>query len=176
MSENSQIDAVPLTVAAQTRLSLIAPGVKVARPDIIIQDESLPIDTMGEIFIQDLAGQEILNLSRHDLINGARANYSLISNSDKINQKFNSSNIVSIPGKLSEVFKNFAIELQNHVPDLGTEDSELLPTEKPSRVYISRITGNLVIDVTNLGPNDRVEVEILNSGTVINDTIVTEES
>jgi hypothetical protein len=176
MSNGNNIDAVPLTVAAQTRLSLIAPGVKAARPDIIVQDESLPIDTINELFVQDLGGHELLNISRHDLIDGSQAEYSLISNTNKVNQKFNPQNIVSIPGKLSEVFRNFTIELQNHAPDFGTDDNVTAPGDVRDRVYISKITGNLVIDVINLNINDRVEVEILNSGEIINDTMDVEES
>jgi hypothetical protein len=176
VQENSNLDAIPLTVAAQTRLSLIAPGIKVSRPDIILQDESLPVDTISELFVQDLGSQEILNLSRHDLINGNQEQYSLISNANRINQKFNPLNIISIPGKLSEVFKNFAIELQNHAPDFGTDDNVTTSEQVRDRVYISSITGNLVIDVVNLNTNDRVEVEILTSGEVINDTMVVEES
>lgn len=176
MQEENSVDAIPLTVAAQTRLSLIAPGVKVARPDIIVQDDSLPIDTISEIFLQDLGGQELLNISRHDLIDGSQAEYSLISNTNRVNQKFNPQNIVSIPGKLSEVFRNFTIELQNHVPDVGTDDNVTSPQEIGDRVYISKITGNLVIDVVNLNINDRVEIEILNGGEVISDTMDVEES
>ena len=177
MAEESTLDPVPPTMLGQTRLSLIAQGVKAARPDIIVEDESLPVDTMLQLFIEDLGSQELLNISRHDLINGRMSGSSLISNAERIEQKFNSLNIVSIPGKLSEVFKNFAIELGRNVPDEGTDDNIYeTPKPKKGRVYISKITGNIVIDVENLGRNDRVEVEILRSGDIIDDTIDLEES
>jgi hypothetical protein len=44
-------------------------GIKAARPDIILDDESLPIDVMQDFIFAEIGGQEILDISRSDLIN-----------------------------------------------------------------------------------------------------------
>ena len=159
-----------------TRLSFTASYVKASRPDIIQEDLSLPSDIISSIFVEDLGAQQFLEFSRHDLVNGQRADYSIVSNTDKVNQKFNPLNIVSLPGKIGQVFKNFAIRLENKVPQRGT-GPELGPgTDERKKVYINNVTGNLVIDVVNLNINERVEIQILNSGSIVNDTIELEES
>lgn len=168
------VSAVP-DIVPVTRLSFIARRVKPARPDIIQQDDSLPIDTILSLFAEELGAQEFLDLSRHDLVNGERADYSLIANSRTIGQKYSPQNIVSAPGKPDQIFQNFGIRFDSHVPDDGTGDlvGNLGEQEK---VYINPVNGNLIIDVINMSINERVEVQILDAGEIVNDTIDLEES
>lgn len=170
-----EISSVPEFIPT-TRLSFTSDQIKAARPDIIQEDMSLPADIISSIFVEDLGAQQFLEFSRHDLVNGQRADYSIIANTDRLNQKFNPLNIVSLPGKIGQVFKNFAIRLENKIPENGTGPVTGFGSEENQKVYINNATGNLVIDVTNLNINERVEIQILNSGSIVNDTIDLEES
>lgn len=170
-----EVSSVPEFIPT-TRLSFTANYVKASRPDIIQEDLSLPSDIISSIFVEDLGAQQFLEFSRHDLVNGQRADYSILANTDKINQKFNPLNIVSLPGKINQVFKNFAIRLENKVPQNGTGPAVGIGLEEKQKVYINNVTGSLIIDVINLNVNERVEVQILNSGSIVNDTIELEES
>jgi hypothetical protein len=172
---SDEISPVPEFIPT-TRLSFISDQVKAARPDIIEEDLSLPADIIGSIFVEDLGAQQFLEFSRHDLVNGQRSDYSIISNTDRLNQKFNPINIMTMPGKISQVFKNFAIRLEDRVPIRGTGKPVGVGEVEREKVYIDNITGNLIIDVTNLNVNERVEIQVLSSGSVINDTIELEES
>lgn len=96
-------------------------SVKSADPDLIVfNDSAVPIDLMTELLFEQVGGQELLSVSRHDLLNGQRKSYNLISNTDKINEIFNSKNYIKMSGTLPERFKNFGISLGVHVPANGT--------------------------------------------------------
>jgi len=186
------------------------PAVKVATPDLILfDDDAVSVEYMTDLIFENIGGQEILSLTRNDLIDGQNVSYSLISNRENLSQKYNSSNLFRVPGGVEEYFGNFGINFANHFPENGTgpdshrvgtintlgcsgypvirnfdnavvacyqdireakNKSEELSSIKPS-VYVSQETGDLVIDVVNLGTNDRVDVEILLDGEFLDDTI-----
>lgn len=187
-------------------------GTRAADPDLILFDtELLPIDLMTDLLFEQVGGQEIINISRHDLVNGQNVSYRLISNTTALEQQANPKNIFRLSGTLSEYFENFAIKLAPHIPEEGTGpspyyvgglnsnpgcagypvldryddtligcyttfseaqtaiDKDLAPF-RPI-VYSDTENGNIVIDVTKMKSNELVDIEILQSGTVENDTI-----
>jgi len=96
-------------------------SVKIADPDLIVfEDSSIPVEFMTELLFEQVGGQELINVARHDLLNGQRKSYNLVGNTDKIEEIFNSKNFIKIPGTLQEKFKNFGIRLGSHVPANGT--------------------------------------------------------
>jgi hypothetical protein len=169
-------------------------AIKPATPDIVLfNEESLPIDAMSGLIFEKIGGQEIINMTRHDTVDGRNVTYQLISNNSKISDAYNPNNMVSISGTLSQYFANFGIRLDIHIPESGTgprEDPED-PNSRRAYVYVETqnpATGflgtgmeinknSLVIDVVNMKANEQVEIQILNDGTYLNDIIkYTEES
>jgi hypothetical protein len=167
---------------------------KPATPDIVLfNEESLPIDAMSGLIFEKIGGQEIINMTRHDTVDGRNVTYQIISNNSKISDTYNPNNMISISGTLSQYFANFGIRLDTHIPESGTgprEDPED-PNSRRAYVYVDTqnpATGfldtgmeinknSLVIDVVNMKANEQVEVQILNDGTYLNDIIkYTEES
>lgn len=151
-------------------------GIKIATPDIVQFDESaIPVDAMTNLLFENIGGQEILGVARNDIVNGQDVSYNLIGNLKNINLRYNSKNIFSIPETIETYFKNFSIRLSTHVPEVGTGPEE-------QRVYVllqdsrSGKMGDLVVDVINMETNERVDIEILKSGSVLGDTIYREES
>lgn len=141
------------------------PAVKIASPDIMLgRDESVPIEIMTDLIFEDIGGQEIINIARTDLVNGQHVIYQPIKNLLDINSQYNSKNILSLENTADTIFNNFPIRLDTHVSNYATTDSPNVP------VYIDGTTGNLIIEVINMERGEQVEVEILTTGVLLNDT------
>lgn len=150
-------------------------GVKPATPDIILFDEAaLPVDAMSHLIFENIGGHEIINMLRHDTVDGKNLDYQLIGNTKAISKSFSPSNMISSTGTLQEYFKNFSIRLDIH----QVETSQ--PNYK-NVLYIDRTVfpGSLVLEVTNMEVNEQIELQVLNSGdylSAIIDHIPVEES
>ena len=144
-------------------------SIKIATPDIILFDEEgIEIEIMADLIFEDIGGQEIINISRNDIVNGQPVFYSPIKNLSRINLQYNSRNLLSLQNTSDTIFNNFAIELSQKIPPVGTGPNG-------ENVYIDPATGNLIIDLINMEAGEQVEVEILELGDVLNDTIYGEE-
>lgn len=221
----TEINATPNIPDSQATASdSTSKAIKVATPDILLFDDSaVPVSLMTELIFEDIGAQEIITISRNDIINGQDVSYNLIGNLSKVQKQYNTKNIFSLPDTSEKYFKNFAIRLDTHIPEKGTGPSLYEIGEEGSRseegcfgfpiinkktnelvscqidlsgakaelerispprpkVYIVEVgtdvtdAGDLVIDVTNMEVNERVDVEILRRGQILDDTIYTEES
>ena len=159
-----------------TQTSSSRSAVKVATPDLIIFNESaIPVDVIADLLFEEVGGQEIISIARNDIVNGQEVSYNLIGNLNGLERKYNSKNIFSLPETIEKYFSNFSIRFDIHVPEDGSGP-------EGQRVYILQENsataerGDLVIDVVNMEINERVDIEVLRSGTPLSDTIYTEES
>ena len=138
---------------------------KIASPDlIIIKDDTLPIDTMTDLVFENIGGHELINISRHDLLNGIDVLYQPIKNLSTIYLQYNPENILKLQDTTQSYFKNFPIQYSNKIPNVGTG-------KNGETVYIETETGDLIINVVNLAKGEQVEVQILTQGSVFDDTI-----
>jgi hypothetical protein len=142
-------------------------AVKVATPDILIDSGTIPVELMQDLLFEDIGGQELLMVSRHDTIIGQPVAYHPIKNLNEISLQYNSDNIVFMPESIKNYFKNFNISLQNNVPvvEEGGEEIDLSPN-----TYASS-NGSLVLEFKNLGQNQQIEVQILDKSALFDDTI-----
>jgi hypothetical protein len=129
---------------------------------------------MTDLLFEDIGGQEIISISRNDIVNGQDVSYQLIGNTKLLDRTYNPKNIFSVSGTLDKYFANFSIRLDTHIPENGT-GPEVLPGQN-QRVYVESLTGDIIIDITNMEVNERLDVEILTGGVLDNDTIYVEES
>lgn len=144
--------------------------VRVADPDVIVfDDESVPVEVMTDLVFENIGGQEIINVSRNDLINGQNVIYKPIKNLEEIYIRYNSGNIVPLQDASDEIFRSFPIKYVNHVPEVGNGPNG-------SYVYIDATNGNLVIEAVNFTRGEQVEVEVVNTVTSFDDTIYIEGS
>ncbi len=140
-------------------------NVKSATTDIILfDDDSTPIEIMKDLIFENIGGQELINIVRSDVINGQNVIYQPIKNLTNLFFQYNPQNILALQDIDSNYFKKFPINFANRVPECGTGPD-------CSKVYIDAETGNLVINVVNLGPDEQVEVSIVADGEVLDDTI-----
>lgn len=135
-------DVKPIVVSTTT-------GIKQASPDIIVFDEQIDPDFLVQTFFEEFGGSELINISRHDLIDGEDVSYSPISNLSNLRQKFNPNNIISI-GALQEVPTKYGIDLFAR----GTQEP-----------YFDD-NGDLVIEIDSVRPDESIEVELAFDGTI----------
>lgn len=159
-----------------TQGSSSSQAIKIATPDLILFNEAaIPVEVMADLLFEEIGGQEIISIARNDIVNGQEVSYSLIGNLNGLGRRYNSKNIFSLPDTIEKYFSNFSIRFDVHVPEEGTGP-------EGQRVYIvqestpTSVRGDLIIDVVNMETNERVDIEVLKSGTPLSDTIYTEES
>ena len=175
------VEATPNIPTASTTQP-VTPAVKVATPDLILKpDESTPIEIMTDLIFEDIGGIELINISRNDLINGQNVIYKPIKNLSSIFFQYNPQNVLSLQKTSESYFKNFPIKLGDRVPDCGTgytriyndplDLEDYTDTGNCKIVYCDPVDGSLVINVINMGKEEQVQVEILQQGVVLSDTI-----
>lgn len=155
----------PKDWAFQDREEIVSLSSKPARPDIIIESpSSVPIEIMTDLLFEDIGGEEILSSSRHDLVNGSRQDYQQIANLGRVAREYSSLSIIPIQGTAPEIFSEYQIQLFDYL-----EDGE-------HNVSVDENYGILIQISDKIGRAYQLEVEILPSEDVFDDTIYTEES
>lgn len=145
--------------------------VKTATPDLIVFEETLvDADTMVDLIFEDIGGQEIIDISRNDLIDGQNTFYKPIKNVSAIYSEYNPQNILAIGDSSRSYFDNFPIKIDNYIP-------QSISDGYPNNIYIELNSGDLIIELENLPDDEQVQVQIFNKISGFNDTIyVGEES
>jgi hypothetical protein len=152
-------------------------AVKVATPDLIIENVAdIPFEIMQSLTFENIGGQEILTIARHDLVNGQKVIYSPIKNLGTIQSRFNSQNIVSVTNTLSTLFDSYAIKFEEKLPlpgfnELGDFVLNLGTGPNGKYIYNDTANGNIVINVRNLEDDEQVEVQIMTAVEEFDDTI-----
>ena len=157
-------------------------AVKIATPDLIIRDdEVMSIDIMTDLIFEDIGGQELATISRHDLVNGQKILYSPIKNLTDLYLQYNPNNILRLQSSDS-YFKSLSLSVLDHLPECGNGYDLIEKVGEPDKtkwtkvpncksIYIDPITGDLVINLVNLKDGEQAEVQILTSGSTFDDTI-----
>ena len=126
-------------------------GIKQADPDIVLFDsESISPEFLLELQYEDIAGMELINISRSDIIDGQDVVYSPVKNLSSIRRRYNPNNIISLPELSDSFFSRFGIDLLQRGMNDPYFDEE----------------GNLVIEVDNVKDGEVIEVEIDTNGTI----------
>jgi hypothetical protein len=173
------MDPRPLSTETTTYNSSTSSSVKIATPELLnFSDSTLTEDVMVDLIFEDIGGQEIINIARNDIINGQNVTYQLVKNLSDLAYQYRSENIVPLSRTDKDYFKNFAISLYDKIPECGSGYDILDDVEAPNckYVYVDPNTGDLVIDLINLKPEEQVEVQVISDITQLHDTIYSEES
>lgn len=154
------ISPVPLSFNAKTIVSIPVNPVKTAEIDAIIFDNNdISIENMAQLLFENISSQEIISISRSDIVNGQKISYQPIKNLAQIEQEYNSNNIISQQTTSNNYFANFTIRFEDKVPSIGTGPNG-------ENVYMEPETGDLIINIINSNPDEQVEIEIISSGTI----------
>jgi LysM repeat protein len=135
------------------------PPVKTATLDIILFDEeSVATDGMFDQIFENIGGQELINITRSDIVNGQKISYQPIKNLSAIQQRYNPNNILSLQQTSDKFFAGFSIKLEDKIPEVGNGLNG-------ENVYLNA-SGDLVIEFININVDEQVETLISASGTI----------
>lgn len=147
-------------------------AVKSATPDILIlQEGTLSAEVMTDLIFENIGGQEIISISRNDIVNGQNVVYQPIKNITSLYYQYNPQNILSLQKTDKEYFKNFSINLGIHLPECGTGTDPETGDSNCKYVYIDQETGDLVVELINMTNGEEVEVQVISNVSVLDDTI-----
>lgn len=175
-------DATPNTFALTPSEQAIAQAaIKIATPSLVaLNNPTLDIEFMADLIFEDIGGQELINISRGDIINGQNIMYQPIKNLTNILFQYNPQNILKLQDTSETYFKNFPIRLEKKIPNCGTGFTynaiTAQRTENCRIVYMdkdpaSATFGSIIIDLINLQSDEQVEVQVMSSGAVLSATI-----
>jgi hypothetical protein len=161
-----EVGAVPQSMPTPEPLSIIASPVKVATPELVITGEApMTVEEMTDLVFEKIGGHEIINLLRLENVNGINASYQPIRNVAQLAAEYGPITVLPLPRSTNFYFNGFAIDLLARVPQNGLG----------ANIYIEATQvgpSNLIIEVANMKPEERVEVEIIKTKDAFNDTIV----
>jgi hypothetical protein len=131
-------------------------NIKIATPDILLDNELLSLETMGDYVFATIGGTELLSVSRHDLINSPYNNgYTTLKDAGTV---FTDQDTIVFKDSSRSIFNTFTIDLNYHIPQ---------QTENPL-IQNDLSSGTVTINLKNLQQDYIVETQILSAGTVIN--------
>lgn len=161
--EKKEVRAIPEQGIGQISVPVISGGVKVATPETYeLYPSSVERVVAAQMFLEMLGGNELIELSRHDLINGFNTKYQPIKDAQIVATQFNAFNIIPLQDTLPNYMDNFPIKLEERIPNTTAD--------QPSNVTIDD-NGIITIELVNLKPDETVEVEIFYQGEILDDTI-----
>jgi hypothetical protein len=133
-------------------------GVKVATPDIVLDDPELSPDTMVNYVFAAIGGTEILSASRSDLINSPLNNgYTVLVDAGKTFRKRQSIIFTEVS---ENIFNSFGINANEFL----LQDAAQVVTSDPD-------TGIITISLNGVKSRYFIDVEIINNVQEINGTI-----
>lgn len=115
--------------------------------------ETLPQELITDLLFEDVGGQELINIARYDTIDGQNVSYSLIRNLSVLNRKFNPNNILAGQITYSDQTGKYALSIIDKISSAG------IPA------YLDD-DGNLVIELSSVGEDEYLEVQISSNGTI----------
>jgi hypothetical protein len=126
-------------------------GVKQAEPDIVILDgETISPELLIQLEYESVAGAELINISRSDIIDGRNVVYSPIKNLSSLRRKYNPNNIIAVSSNSQSFFSQYLIDLTSRGASEPYFDSN----------------GDLVVEIEDVLDDEIIETEVDVSGTI----------
>ena len=121
------VDATPRgTIGTNLPYQLVSRAVKVATPETYeLYPTSLSAVAGAQMFLELLGGNELIEISRHDLINGYGIKNQPIKDAQIIATQFNAFNIIPLQDTLPNYLDNFPIKLEEKLPSPETRDRKI---------------------------------------------------
>jgi hypothetical protein len=153
------VDAVP-PILPPPPDSPIFSGVKAAPIDtVVFADESYASEFISDLLFEDIGGIELLSIARSDTVNGQQVLYQPIKNLGILRDTFNINSLLRLQETSDRFFANFVIRLNEKIPNVGSG-------ENGANYYLDLVTGDGVIELINMKPDEQVELQIANAGTI----------
>ena len=128
-------------------------NIKIATPDIILDDENVPIEVMQDYIFAAVGGQEILSSTRHDIIGSPNKKaYSLVKDSG-------SKLSLQDPASRDSVTNTFAanlLDVNDYFPAVSDIGATCNATTKTLDMTLDNVPGRYFVEVEFLVVNDSV--------------------
>ena len=132
------------------------PQIKTAQPDIILfDDEQIPAEIMTNLVLENIGGQELISIARHDTINGQKVIYQPIKDLQLIQQRNNPNNVINLQQTEKQYFSGFPIDLSTKLPEQGSG----LGINGDN--FAINVLGGIIVEFINLKDDERVEIQII---------------
>jgi hypothetical protein len=129
--------------------------VKVATSNLFITEQVIDkTDQMADAIIEDIGGQEIINITRNDLLNGQNVTYNVIENLESTQRQFNPNELIKLQSTSADFFDTFTLNIDNFTPNYGTGNGGEI-------VYVDENSGEVIVNTINLSNNLVLEVEFV---------------
>jgi hypothetical protein len=158
-------EQVPVVQATPAEIPLppdppVFSGVKAAPIDtVVFADESYASEFISDLLFEDIGGIELLSMARSDTVNGQQVLYQPIKNLGILRDTFNINSLLRLQETSDRFFANFMIRLNEKIPNVGSG-------ENGANYYLDLTTGDGVIELINMRPDEQVELQIANAGTI----------
>lgn len=161
---NASVSAVPLPPSSAWGPKFQQVGknkIKISTPDVMVYTlDDLDVDQIEDLLFESVGSQELITISRNDIVNGQDIKVQPIKNIKDLALAYNPRNIISAVDSSFSFFNNFPISLERYLPD--QEDTALAEIDAE---------GNLVINLINISSDEQIEVQIFSGGNIFDDTI-----
>jgi LysM repeat protein len=149
------------STTSSANLAVTPPAaIKTATPDIVLFDDSaLPIELISDLIFENIGGQELISITRSDIVNGQKISYQPIKNLSLIQQQYNPNNILGLQQTANKFFAGFSIKLEDKIPEVGNGPNG-------ENIYFDETTGDLIIEFINLNNDEQIETQITVNGTI----------
>jgi len=135
-----------------------------ATPEHLVPEYEVNPELMARILFEDIGSQELLLLSRNDILNGKKISYQPISNIAEIDQSYSPDSILSASESFAGYFNNFTISLEAYIAERGSN------SEAPN-ISSQASDGSLTLEFFDTKPDQRIEIQISGSAKLFDDTI-----
>ena len=125
---------------------------------------------MQRLFFEEIGGQELINISRNDLLSGQPLDYTVIKNLASLSIEYDPNKLLALQGTDVDYFSDFLFVLERFVPDIGT-GVNILEVQTGERVYVEPSTGDVIVNTINVKSSQAVDIEFLSFEDIIDDTI-----
>jgi hypothetical protein len=171
----SSVAAKPTTASKPSNIEVRrSQSNKVATSNLFIVDErTVTVEEMTDLLFEDFGATELINLSRHDSLNGQNIIYQPIKNLSSLALDYNPQNILSFGQTENDLIQNFLLNVEKYIPSepLVADGITKALADDGRIVYLDQTTNDIIIEVVDIAEDERVEVEFLTYATVEDDTI-----
>jgi hypothetical protein len=148
------------SIATETSVTNADDSVKVATPDLIIFDpNATSADAMADLIFENIGGEELLEISRSDLINSANVVFPRIKNVVRVVPPEAIDQMGGYSDTADDDTNNYPLSLASYVP------LYLDPIE------IDQDSGSILINTVNMTPELQIEVQFVANAKLFDDTI-----
>jgi hypothetical protein len=158
-NENN-VTSTSTNLASETAVTDASESIRVATPDLIIFDpNSTSADAMSDLIFEDIGGEELIEISRSDLINSANVVFPKIKNVVRVIPQQSIDQMAGYSDTADDDTNNYPLTLSSYVP-LYIEPVE-----------IDETTGSIIINTTGMTPDLQIEVQFVANAKLFDDTI-----